>query len=111
MNDGVADAFCPILHSHNGGAVSRGYCTRAYDCYDCLDFQQEIEAVTEPVHWLCIDCVSHHFKQAKEEGRKLNIAGFYGEGYCQGPTCPRTGIPNIVEPRYSALLQVVIGHI
>ena len=150
MDDGVKDAFCPILWRHSGGAVddsgtpllgacgtcngtsktpegedcpacdgtghdhntrSRGYCTRAYDCADCKDFQYELSFVpVDEKFWLCSGCLAAAFKEARARGFRLLVPGFYSEGYCQAPECVLRGSERLgLPPRYSPFLQIVMG--
>ncbi len=89
----------------------RGYCGQAGDCASCPELQMEI-AHYHPslIHWFCTDCVSKAVALAKLASVKLTISGYYNEGLCQGPYCPREGSEQLQLPaRYSPLLQLLIG--
>ena len=122
--DGVKQAFCLLKWRASGGAfdsvgrpvlpkpdpngeevVIVGYCTRAYDCYDCEFMQHELSF--HPPHlvaWVCPPCVSKLKSRRDEKGSHLQAPGYYTEGQCQNPTCTR-------EDRHSSFLQLIIGDI
>lgn len=117
--DGVPQAFCPLLWRANGGAFDnkgvplkgedpvRGYCTRPYDCADCEHMQQELSFhPPDQVWWICPRCVAQLKSRRNQRGRHLLLPGYYTEGCCQNPLCKREG-----ESKNSPFLQLVIGDI
>ena len=116
------ESFCQLLWAANGGQVNqkgipipgrgfiRGYCRRSKDCALCPIMAQElVQHPAEAQAWLCTDCVNTVSVRAKERRMKGVLLGHYTEGYCQNPACWM--ISRIGEPRYSVLLQLVLGPI
>ena len=93
------------------GRSIRGYCSRPWDCYTCPLFQEEVSYETSigtTALWVCPDCASDVIKEARANGKKAKLPGFYGEGYCQRPECQRPlHASDPAAARYSIMLQIV----
>ncbi len=120
---GVQLSFCPLLWRATGGAFDSeghpavprdndgnliGNCDEAFECDACEIMQHEL-AMHPPgtVWWCCTNCVSNLKSRTTGRGLHLLLPGFYSEGYCQNPTCPREG----TEDAAFSFLQLVIGDI
>lgn len=116
--EGVQLAFCPLLWRANGGRtdekgkpvfgggeMTRGVCTRAYDCDSCGHMQEELSHHPPgTVWWVCPACTSRLKKRSRGIGDHLHLPGFYTEGECQNPSCHR-------EDKHSGFLQLILGDI
>jgi len=108
--EGGKEAFCLLLWKYNGGVVTpalgilrhsfdqegllpkyvRGYCTRPGDCFSCPTMQEEIaKHVPGKALWVCSDCVDVLLESSRSAGLPFHLPGYYTEGQCQNPGCPR----------------------
>jgi hypothetical protein len=135
------ESFCPLLWISNGGQMTsdlkrlrlqfdyegvdnryhRGYCTTPSDCAGCIHMREEMaKHDSKKVFWLCPDCVSPVLKNHRAAGVPFVLPGYFTEGQCQNPSCPRpapTGIGghpmkdeegNDLPPGWSRFLQLFI---
>lgn len=88
--------FAPCLILQN--REDRLWCERAYDCFQCQYLKDwlEQEFSGKCTLWLCPDCAS--------DLTKATLLGYYTEGDCQNPECPRDGGEE--GDRHSILLQI-----
>lgn len=132
MQEGAKEAFCLLLWRATGGTFDsrmrplieqgdgyvhypRGYCTRPYDCFECVLMQQELSMHPDDEKmWVCPTCVSEVVKLARIAGARCDLVGHYTEGFCQFPSCTRPAvvIGELEQPeRFSRFLQLIIGPV
>jgi hypothetical protein len=123
--EGKKEAFCPLLFHAGGGVFKRGFnpdlsgipprgvCTRPYDCDTCVYMQNQISYFPpEQITWVCPACLDTVIEWGQQNGVKVELWGFYSEGYCEYPGCVRQEDPTISQPaRYSTFRQIVYGAI
>ena len=108
--EGGKEAFCLLLWQYNGGAITpelrilryaldqegliqkyvRGYCTRPMDCFSCPTMREELaKHAPGKTLWVCSDCAAALIEVARSSDLPYHLPGYYSEGQCQNPECPR----------------------